>query len=131
MATFVACDDKTSEKQEDNIPTKPIEEKCYTPEKTRLEVWATTAESAIVRQYNGDSIAEEVVMTKGEKGLWSAEVEGDKKGMYYAFQITIDGKTLKETAGIFARALDVNGNRGAIIDMRDTDPKGWSEDKSP
>jgi hypothetical protein len=49
MATFVACDDKTSEKQEDNIPTKPIEEMCYTPAKTRFEVWAPTAESAIVR----------------------------------------------------------------------------------
>ena len=131
MATFVACDDKPSEKQEDNIPTKPIEEMCYTPEKTHFEVWAPTAESAIVRLYNGDSIAEEVVMTKGEKGLWSADVEGDKKGMYYAFQVTIDGKTLKETAGIFARALDVNGNRGAIIDMRDTDPEGWGEDKRP
>ena len=70
-------------------------------------------------------------MKRGEKGLWNASLEGDKKGMYYAFQVTVDGKTLKETAGIFARALDVNGNRGAIIDMRDTDPKGWSEDKSP
>ena len=51
--------------------------------------------------------------------------------MYYAFQVTIDGKPLKETAGIFARALNVNGDRGAIIDLNDTNPEGWAEDKTP
>ena len=130
MVTFVACD-KEAEVEKDDIPTKPIEEMCYTPSKTSFEVWAPTAESVVVRLYNGDTFAEEVAMEKGDSGLWSAVVNGDKKGMYYAFQVTIDGKRLKETAGIFARALDVNGNRGAIIDMRDTDPQGWSEDKRP
>ena len=130
MVTFVACD-KEAEVEKDDIPTKPIEEMCYTPSKTSFEVWAPTAESVVVRLYNGDTFAEEVAMEKGDSGLWSAVVNGDKKGMYYAFQVTIDGKRLKETAGIFARALDVNGNRGAIIDMRDTDPEGWSEDKAP
>ena len=130
MAAFVACDDEAKVDQDD-IPTKPILEMNYTPAKTSFELWAPTAERVVVRLYNGDTLAEEVAMSKGDNGLWSAKVDGDKKGMYYAFQVTVDGKTLKETAGIFARALDVNGNRGAIIDMRDTDPKGWSEDKSP
>ena len=130
MAAFVACDEEIKMEQDD-VPTKPIEEMCYTPAKTSFEVWAPTAERVVVRLYNGDTLAEEVAMSRGESGLWNAEVDGDKKGMYYAFQVTVDGNTLKETAGIFARALDVNGNRGAIIDMRDTDPKGWSEDKRP
>ena len=131
MVAFVACDNEATTERDDNIPTTPIQEMCYTPEKTSFELWAPTAESAVVRLYNGDELAEVVAMQRGDKGLWSAEVEGDKKGMYYAFQVSVDGNILKETAGIFARALDVNGNRGAIIDMRDTDPKGWSEDKRP
>lgn len=131
MVAFVACDNEANTERDDNIPTTPIQEMCYTPEKTSFELWAPTAESAVVRLYNGDELAEVVAMQRGDKGLWSAEVEGDKKGMYYAFQVSVDGNILKETAGIFARALDVNGNRGAIIDMRDTDPKGWSEDKRP
>ena len=131
MATFVACNDEATNEKEEIIPTTPIEEMCYTPEKTSFELWAPTAESAVVRLYDGDTLTEEVAMTKGKKGLWNAEVEGDKKGLYYAFQVTVEGNLLKETAGIFARALDVNGNRGAIIDMRDTDPEGWSEDKRP
>ena len=135
MVTFVACNEESKKSQEEeqqqSIPTTPIEEMSYTPEKTSFELWAPTAESAVVRLYNGDTMAEEITMQRGEHGLWNAEAEGDKKGMYYAFQVTIDGNKLKETAGIFARALDVNGNRGAIIDMRDTDPAGWSADKSP
>ena len=131
MVTLVACDDEVKKESDDNIPTTPIEEMCYTPEKTSFELWAPTAENAVVRLYNGDTMAEEVTMQRGDNGLWNADVEGDKKGMYYTFQVTVDGKELKETAGIFARALNVNGDRGAIIDMRDTDPVGWSEDKRP
>ena len=131
MVTFVACDDEAKKEKGDDIPSAPIEEMTYTPTKTSFELWAPTAERVMVRLYNGDTFAEEVAMTKGKQGMWNASVEGDKKGMYYAFQVTVDGKTLKETAGIFARALDINGNRGAIIDMRDTDPEGWSEDVSP
>ena len=70
-------------------------------------------------------------MTKCESGLWRATAEVDRRGQLYAFQLTVEGKTLKETAGIFAKALGVNGDRGAIIDLRNTDPEGWSEDRSP
>lgn len=113
------------------IPEKPIEEMSYSPEKTVFEVWGPTAESAIVRLYDGDTVVDEMAMQRAESGLWRATFEGDKKGLYYAFELTIDGKPLKETAGIFAKALNVNGDRGAIIDLRDTDPEGWAEDKAP
>ena len=131
MVTLVACNDEVKMEKETEIPTTPINEMCYTPEKTSFELWAPTAERAVVRLYYGDELTEEIAMNRAEHGLWRAEVMGDKKGMYYAFQVTVEGNTLKETAGIFARALDVNGNRGAIIDLRDTDPEGWDEDKRP
>ena len=113
------------------IPERPIEEMSYTPERTTFEVWGPTAESAVVRLYDGDSLAQEIAMTRGDSGLWRATAEGDQRGRLYAFQLTVDGKTLKETAGIFAKAVGVNGDRGAIIDLRNTDPEGWSEDRAP
>lgn len=113
------------------IPEKPIEEMSYTPERTTFEVWGPTAESAVVRLYDGDSLAQEIAMTRGDSGLWRATAEGDQRGRLYTFQLTVDGKTLKETAGIFAKAVGVNGDRGAIIDLRNTDPEGWSEDRAP
>lgn len=147
-AVMVACggNDKKSETREKSkievestpevvethpVPTKPIEEMSYSAEKTLFELWSPTADNVVVRLYNGDTLAEEITMTLGEDHLWHAEALGDKKGMYYTFQVSIGGETLKETAGIFARALDVNGDRGAIINMRETDPKGWQQDKSP
>ena len=34
-------------------------------------------------------------------------------------------------SGIWAKAVGVNGNRGAIIRMQDTDPEGWDKDIRP
>jgi pullulanase len=125
----IACQAPAGE--DSDLPTKPINEMNYSPEATSFEVWAPTAEAVVVRLYDGDVVAEEVTMERTAKGLWCAEVAGDHKGRYYAFQVTIAGNRLKETAGIFAKALDVNGNRGAVIDLRDTDPEGWAVDKRP
>lgn len=36
-----------------------------------------------------------------------------------------------DTPGINAQAVGVNGKRAAVIDMRETDPEGWAEDKRP
>ena len=136
--TMVACgggEKKSAEQptaiETHPVPEKPIEEMVYSPEKSTFELWAPTAESAVVRLYDGDKLEEEIAMTRGEQGLWHAEAMGDKRGMYYAFQVTVEGNTLKESAGIFARALNVNGDRGAIINLDETDPKGWQNDKSP
>lgn len=129
IASF-ACTSEKGQVQEANIPETPICEMSYSPEKTLFELWSPDAERVEVVLYDGDALVEKIAMEAGQKGLWYAAAEGDRKGLYYAFRVTIDGKELKETAGIFAKALDVNGNRGAIIDMRDTDPEGWSEDKA-
>ena len=43
---------------------------------------------------------------------WEATVKGDLKGKFYTFDI---GKG--ETPGTFAKAVGVNGNRGAIVDL--------------
>ena len=56
--------------------------------------------------------------------LWTVELKGDQKGKFYTFNI---GKG--ETPGVFAKAVGVNGKRGAIIDMGTTDPKGWADDR--
>ena len=113
------------------VPEKPILEMDYTAEKTTFEVWAPTADMAVVNLYDGDNLVEQLAMEPAEDGLWRAVAEGDRKGMYYDFQITIGDVCMRETAGIFARALNVNGDRGAIIDLRDTDPEGWSADVAP
>lgn len=133
--TLIACGGKKDEvksvEESYPVPDKPIEEMSYTPQRTTFELWAPTAESVALRLYEGETEVECMAMTKGDSGLWHAAVEGDHKGKYYTFEVTIDGKPLKQSAGIFARALSANGGKGAIIDLDDTDPIGWAEDCSP
>ena len=72
-----------------------------------------------------------VDMKLGRDGLWKAVVKEDLKGMFYTFQLCHEGQWLEETQGIAAKAVGVNGTRGAIIDWNQTDPQGWEADKSP
>jgi pullulanase len=65
-------------------------------------------------------------MQKAGNECWTATVKGDLMGKFYTFDM---GKG--ECAGIFAKAVGVNGKRGAIINLANTNPEGWSQDKHP
>lgn len=64
-----------------------------------------------------------VKMKKDGENHWKATVKGDWMGKFYTFD-TGHG----ETPGVFAKAVGVNGHRAAIIDMKATNPAGWSHD---
>lgn len=103
-------------------------------ERTEFSVWAPSADNAVLRLYNSasdETAFKTVDMKLSQDGLWKAVVKEDVKGAFYTFQIQNEGKWLEETAGIAAKAVGVNGMRGAVIDWDETDPEGWNEDKSP
>ena len=118
----------------DAIPAAPLEECVYGRYKSTFSVWSPDAEAAQLRLYHSasDKIAFETAdMKLTDGGLWKVAVRGDMKGAFYTFQIKKNGEWLPETAGIAAKAVGVNGWRGAVIDWDETDPEGWAEDKSP
>ena len=99
----------------------------YTPEATTFKVWSPEASSVVLCRYekgNGGSVIEEVAMTKGEKGVWSATINGDIVNTYYTYKVTANGTT-KEAVDIYAKAVGVNGERGMVVDLDSTDPKNW------
>ena len=118
-----------------NVPDTTYEECVYLGDRTEFAVWAPTAESAQLRLYRSasDEAAFKIVNMKLSKkeGLWKATVNEDMKGVFYTFQIQQNGQWLPETAGISAKAVGVNGWRGAVVDWAETNPEGWAEDKSP
>ena len=118
----------------DSIPQAPLEECVYKGDNTAFSVWAPTAEAAKVKLYRSasDTLAFATLdMKLGNDGLWKATVNEDVKGAFYTFQVKHAGEWLEETAGIAAKAVGVNGWRGAVIDWAETNPEGWVEDKSP
>ena len=116
------------------VPSATLEECVYMGGKTEFSVWSPDAEAAQLRLYNDaaeETAFKTVSMKLGKDGLWKATVKDDVKGAFYTFQVKKNGQWLEETAGIAAKAVGVNGWRGAVVDWDETDPEGWSEDKSP
>ena len=74
-----------------------------------------------------------VNMKRAQTGgtLWQATIKGDLKGKFYTFDVKYGGKFYGECAGVWATAVGVNGKRGAIVNMADTDPAGWNTDSRP
>lgn len=84
---------------------------------------------ATLRIYDNGSdtkAAKTVKMKKASNGEWVATVKGNLKGKFYTFD-TGNG----ECPGLFAKAVCVNGDRAAIVDMTDTNPEGWANDVRP
>lgn len=107
----------------------------YTKEKTSFHVWAPAAEQVKVALYTTGTDEEAGACKKAAhamnnigNGVWELEQSGDLKGLYYTYLVTRDGVT-KECIDIHARACGANGKRGMILDLRDTDPPGFGEDK--
>ena len=63
-------------------------------------------------------------------GKWKLTVKNDLKGKYYVFSV-YNQEQPDITPGPFAKAVSVNGKRGAIVDLKDTDPEGWADDVRP
>lgn len=106
----------------------------YAPEATQFTLWAPTADEVRLMLYEageGGHAYETVSMERAEEGTWKTKVEKDLKGKFYTFNVKIDGKWQGDTPGINAKAVGVNGKRAVIIDLRETDPEGWAEDKRP
>lgn len=113
----------------------------YTEESSTFKVWSPLSTSIKLRVYkNGtptsvsetlgsDEILTEVEMVKGEKGVWSATLEGDYDGYYYTYVVTNSTYTEQEVVDPYVRSTGVNGARGMILDLSRTNPEGWEKVK--
>ena len=104
----------------------------YSASKTSFKVWAPTAKDIILVSYKNwdDKIGIEYIMKKGEKGIWTFDLEGDQKGTFYTYKVKI-GEVLNEIVDPYARSVAVNGDKGAIIDLKETNPKVWTLGEKP
>ncbi len=94
--------------------------------KTVFKVWAPTASAVILNLYEtgSDTAAyESVPMVLGEKGVWSAEASCGH-GTYYTYTVTTAVGT-QEAVDPYARTVGVNGDRGMVTDLQQTDPDGF------
>ena len=106
----------------------------YAPQATRFSLWAPTAEEVHVilyEQAQGGAPAKMLDLESTSDGMWSTRAEGDFKGLFYTFNVKINGVWQGDSPGVMAKAVGVNGDRAAVVDLNSTNPIGWEHDKRP
>ena len=109
-------------------------EVVYSPKSTTFSL--TTSPDVkkvdVVISDNDSDTAQQLVksMKRVGAGKWKLTVKNDLKGKYYAFSVYNQAQP-DHTPGVFAKAVGVNGKRGVIVDLKDTDPDGWADDVRP
>ena len=106
-----------------------FDEVTYTPQQTTFQLFAPAdAKKVVVRIYKdgqGGKALKTIKMTQKD-GIWTATVAGDLMNKFYTFDM---GRG--ECPGVFAKAVGINGKRGAIIDREKTFPEHWCCDEHP
>lgn len=120
----------------------------YTPRQTTFKVWAPGADAVSVCLYEKGRMSEDASDRHGENetvpapdcqrkiplkkdedhpGVFSVSVAGNLKNTFYTYLVE-RASSVEETADLYAKACGVNGYRSMVVDLRDTDPKGWNKD---
>ena len=117
MATFLF----TLTAQAQNV----FNEVSYSPKQTTFKLNAPKKPTLrIYEAGRGGKVEKKIKMKQTSENVWQTTISGDLKGKFYTFDI---GRG--ETPGVFAKAVGINGKRGAIVDMQTTNPSGWSNDR--
>ena len=108
-----------------------FDEMVYAPEATTFKLFAPTTAKVYV-EYDAANDTEamakpkKVRMRLGKDGIWTATVR--KNLNHYDYNFIVDGR---RSNGVFAKAVGVNGTYAQVVDMKETDPEGWAQDKRP
>ena len=112
------------------VAAQTFQEMSYTPQQTQFTLFAPNdAKKVTVRIYQegqGGKAIKTVKMQRTANEKWTATAKGDLMGKFYTFDM---GRG--ECPGVFAKAVGVNGKRGAIVNLQKTDPEHWCCDQRP
>jgi len=106
----------------------------YSKTNSSFRIWsppATEAELLLYKEGEGGIPFQTVTLNKSESGTWVSSLNGDWAGTFYTFRVKINNNWNNEVPDPYAKAAGVNGRRAMVIDLDQTNPDGWKNDKSP
>ncbi len=106
-----------------------------TEEFIELRVWAPEADSVSVNIYESGDISDNAISTTipmdyQKKGVFWTKIDKSYMGRFYTYMVNRNGEAT-EACDPYAKAVGINGDRAAIIDVKATNPKGWENDTNP
>ena len=129
---LAACNRKAQSPQ---TPDAPLQlGVMYTQAQTTINLWAPHADAVQLLLYKREQHNdpdEQLDFNPAKGGIWTCTLPGDWKKWYYTVQVKHNGAWLDETPDPYAKAVGTNGQKGQIIDLKETNPEGWEKDASP
>jgi pullulanase len=101
----------------------------YQKEASTFKLWAPTATEAELVFYDGNG-EQKISLKRMDKGVWQQTVEGDLDGTVYMYRVRVD-RTWREAVDPYAKAVTVNGKKGVVVNLDDTEPEHFRETKRP
>ncbi len=101
----------------------------YSPEATTFGVFAPTAREVCVLLADSSEGGEPAPypMTRNSHGVWTARIEGNLAGRFYAYRLDGPGlDPLREVTDIYATCAQGLKGRGLIVDLNATSPEGFN-----
>jgi pullulanase len=106
----------------------------YTKKFSQFRIWSPVAEEAQLLFYkegeNGNAF-KIINLDKSENGTWYKKVRGNWTGTFYTFRVKINNVWNNEVPDPYAKAVGINGKRAMVVNLKETNPANWINDKSP
>lgn len=102
----------------------------YSTEASVFRLWAPLADAVSLCIYHDAVEPDEYPMQAMEQGVWSISLPGDLIGVLYTYRIKNLG-LMSETIDPYAYAAGVNGTKGAVLNLKLTNPDGWNSFSAP
>ena len=108
----------------------------YSKDSSEFKIWAPLASKVFLLLYGkeGKDLKhkeyEIIKMNSGQNGIFEVKINRDLNLQYYNYLI-VNGDVIQEVVDPYAKSISINGLRSQVVDLNETNPKGWSRDKRP
>lgn len=115
----------------------------YTADTSTFKVWAPTAKKVTLALYDNQGTynsegkvtdhtgGREVEMHRADNGVWAVDVNENLNGKYYMYKVEFADGTTNYALDPYVKTVSGNGQRGAVVDLSQTNPTGWGTIAKP
>ena len=108
----------------------------YSKNSSKFIIWAPLASKVFLLLYGkeGKDLKhkkyEIIKMNPGQNGIFEVKINRDLNLQYYNYLI-VNGDVIQEVVDPYAKSVSINGLRSQVVDLNETNPNGWSNDRRP